>query len=167
MYKAQTNHKTQNTNTKGFTFVELIIVFTLFSLLFGMGAMVMGNFTSSQGLRFGGDSIVQSLREAHTNSTSQYRDSAWGVYFDTATDPQRYVLFKGGTYASRDTSFDQITDFYKQVNFQNVSLSGGGQEIVFSKRSGFTSDDGTFQLVADSETYNVSVNSLGFVDFSF
>ncbi len=153
--------------SKGFTLVELIFVFTMLSFLFGLGAIALGNFTSSQGLRFAGDKLAQSLREAHTNAVAQYQDSAWGIYLDTAPTPEQYVLFKGNTYASRDTAFDQPNEFYKTVEFQNISLAGGGQEIVFSKRSGFTSDNGTFRLAADGEFYNISVNSLGLVDFSF
>lgn len=144
--------------------MELIIVIALFSLLFGTAGVVLGNFSTDQALRAGGERLVQSLREAHNNAVTQQRDSAWGVYMDSSTDPDQYVVFKGNSYVSRDTSFDQINKFHTKVIFQNINLTGGGNEIVFSKRSGLTSDFGTVRLATDSGVFDVEVNGMGLID---
>ncbi len=151
---------------KGFTMVELIVGIALFSLLFGMGAVVLGNFTTVQSLRIGGERLVQSLREAHTNSVAQRQDSAWGVYFDTISEPDRYIVFKGNHYASRDTSFDQVNQFQKNIDIHMLNI-GGGNEVVFAKRSGLTNNSGSIRLSAGEEYYDVSVNGMGMVDFTY
>lgn len=153
--------------TKGFTMVELIIVIALFSVLFGMGATMLGNFSSTQSLHFTGDRLVQSLREARMNSVTELYDSTWGIYFNSVSNPQQYILFKGNTYATRDASFDQPTLFSKRVGFNSVSLNGGGSEVRFSRRGGFTSNYGTVVLRVDNETYDLSINRLGLTDFTF
>ncbi len=147
--------------TKGFTLVELILVIGVFSLTFGMGSIALGNLVANQGLRVGGERMVQSLHEAHSFAVAQHWDSDWGIYLDTASDPEQYVLFKGGSYGGRDSSFDQINVFHKRVSITNISLNGGGQEIIFDKRSGRTSDYGSFRLISEGDQIDISVNAFG------
>lgn len=155
--------KTQN----GFTLVELILVIGVFSLTFGMGSIALGNLVANQALRLGGERVVQSLHEARSFAVAQYRDSDWGIYLNTASDPEQYILFKGGSFVGRDSSFDQENVFHRSVSITNISLNGGGQEIVFDKRSGRTSDYGSFRLISEGDQIDISVNAFGISNPSF
>ena len=159
------NAKSEMRNVSGFTFVELSIVIAILSILLGTAALALGNFMGNQALRSDGEKVVQTLREAHVRATASERDSSWGVYFDTAPSPERAILFKGTDYALRDSSFDQITLLYPNVTFGPLILNGGGNEIVFSKRSGMTAQDGLFSLLSNNQAFPVTINSLGLIDF--
>lgn len=153
-------------NVFGFTFVELSIVIAILSILLGTATVALGNFMTNQALRSDGEKLVQTLREAHVRATASERDSSWGVYFDTVPNPERVILFKGAGYALRDPVFDQISDLYSSVTFGPLLLNGGSGEIVFSKRSGMTANDGLFSLNSNDQAFTVRVNSLGLTDFA-
>lgn len=159
------NQKSEIRNVSGFTFVELAIVIAISSILFGTAAVALGNFMTNQAMSTDGSMVVQTLREAHVRATASDRDSSWGVHLDTATDPKRAVLFKGVGYAERDPSFDQVTDLHSSISFGPFLLNGGTNEVVFSKRSGMTANDGLFSLVHQDLAFTVTVNPLGLIDF--
>jgi len=94
------------------------------------------------------------------------QDSSWGVYFDTASKPERATLFKGAGYADREPVFDQVTDLHSSTEFGPLLLNGGGNAVVFSKRSGMTTNDGLFSLVHQDQAFTVTINPLGLTDFT-
>jgi prepilin-type N-terminal cleavage/methylation domain-containing protein len=153
-------------NNKGFTIFELILVIAIFAIIFSSTAIVFGNMLNENRLASKGYEIVQSLREARTNAVSQKENSKWGVYLETSTAPDRYIVFKGDSYASRDSAFDQTVIFSSSVIFSNIDISGGN-EIVFGKRSGETENIGSFDLVTENERFNVTVNRLGLIDYNY
>lgn len=139
----------------------------IFSILLGTATVALGNFMTNQALRSDGEKVVQTLREAHVRATASERDSSWGVYFDTVPSPDRVLLFKGGDFALRDPSFDLATDLYSSVSFGPLLFNGGGNTIVFSKRSGMTAQDGLFSLVSNGQAFTVTVNPLGLIDYDY
>ncbi len=157
-------YKNKIQNIRGFTLVELIFVIAIFGILFGMGAVALGNFVTNQALVTAKSQLTQNLREARTFSMTQHHDSKWGVYFNTVPEPDGLILFQGNSYAGRDSSFDMTTTFHKSVTFSNINLAGGGQEIVFDKRTGQTGDSGTMQLGAVDDSLEISVNELGIIN---
>ena len=135
-------------------------------IVLGVGVVTLGNFMGNQALRSDGEKVVQTLREAHVRATASEQDSSWGVTIDTISSPDRLVLFKGSDYALRDPGFDQITTLYPNANFGPLLLNGGGNTLVFAKRSGMTAQDGLFSLISGAQAFTVSVNPLGLTDFT-
>jgi prepilin-type N-terminal cleavage/methylation domain-containing protein len=153
-------------NTRGFTILELILVIAIFAVIFSSTTIVFGNLLNEHRLASKGYEIVQSLREARTDAVSRKGDSGWGVYLDASAHPDRYIVFKGDSYMSRDSSFDQTVIFPESVIFSNIGISGGN-EIVFGKRTGETDDTGSFDLVTGEDKFGVTVNRLGLIDYSY
>jgi prepilin-type N-terminal cleavage/methylation domain-containing protein len=151
---------------RGFTVLELILVIAIFAILFSSTAVVFGNMLNENRLASKGYEIVQSLREARTDAVSQKENSKWGVYLDTSTDPDSYVVFKGDSYALRDPSFDLAVNFPTSVMISNIDIAGG-DEIVFGKRSGETENTGSFSLTTEDEQFNITVNQLGLIDYNY
>jgi len=155
---------------RGFTIIELIIVITIFVIIFAGTSVVIANLYGKQNLKNHGLRLVDDLREAYTNSVSQKNNSTWGVKLDTTTNPDRYVIFKGTAYTLRDASFDRVVVFPAGVFLNQISLNGGGTELLFGQGSGRTSDYGSFRL-ATSETsdgtFLINVNGLGLVDYDY
>jgi prepilin-type N-terminal cleavage/methylation domain-containing protein len=153
-------------NSKGFTIFELILVIAIFAIIFSSTAIVFGNMLNTHRLASKGYEIVQSLREARTDAVSQKENSKWGMYLQTSADTNRYIVFKGDSYASRDSMFDQAVILPESVTFSNIDISGGN-EIVFGKRSGETENTGSFDLVTGEDKFSVTVNRLGLIDYNF
>jgi prepilin-type N-terminal cleavage/methylation domain-containing protein len=151
----------------GFTLIELILVITIFSFMFGMASLVLGNFMNNRALRTDGEMIVQTIREARTMAIAQNQDSSWGVYFDNSSSPRKYVLFKGLSYAARDNSFDRINELHSNVAYQTISLNGGAQETIFSKRSGQTDQFGAVVLQYQDEIFDIDINAMGAIDYTY
>ena len=147
----------------GFSLMELTLVLALFLLLLG-GAMasLSAFYANSQQGSYSAD-VVQSLRRAQANSLSRYQNSPWGVNLDTAGN--QFILFKGTTYATRDTSFDEITKFPSSLAFQNIALSGGGTQIVFAMTTGKTAG-GSFDVVDTLRNRHtvITLNSYGQIE---
>ena len=159
------NQKSEIRNKKGFTLVELTMVIAIFVIMFGTGAVALGNFVTNQALHVAESQLIQSIWEARSFSVTQYHDSLWGVYLDTVTEPDRLVLFQGNSYALRDQDFDQIIPFHKSITFKQINLVSGLHEIVFDKRTGQTGDYGTVILGgAEDDEKEISVNALGIVN---
>jgi len=77
-------------------------------------------------------------------------------------------MFKGSSYASRDTSYDTTYILSRNVEFYNVSF-GQNNEIVFDKLTGAAVESGTISLRHKTDTSvnkAVSVSDTGTIGFS-
>lgn len=142
-----------------------MLTIAIFILFFGIGAVSLANFLSDQALESDGRLLVQYIRQARTNAVAQLEDSSWGLYFNTTPDPDEFTLFNGSSYASRNTDYDVNYSFRPGVDINAIALTGGGNELIFSKRSGQTSQSGTIQLSNDTDIFDISVNGLGLINF--
>ena len=154
----------QKIDNKGMSVLEMIIVITIFVIVFSSMFTVLGNLFERHSLISKGDEVVQTLREARHDAVSEKGDALWGVYFDTSAN--RYILFKGSSYASRDTLYDRILTLSSAVSFYSVSV-GGGSEVVFDKLLGNTSHDGRIVLASSESLFTININRLGLVDYDY
>jgi prepilin-type N-terminal cleavage/methylation domain-containing protein len=148
----------------GFTLIELIIVVSCLAILLAIVLPGIKNFQMKKDLTNTAEEIIGTLRLAQTKAVNSEQVSKWGVYFDKTTSPQKYVLFKGNTYASRDVSFDRIYLLPSSIEITTISLAGGSQEVVFERINGATSQNGNLllSLKADpSETATVYIANSG------
>lgn len=99
--------------------------------------------------------LAQSLRVAQIFSQSVRGDVAWGVHLEAG----RIIVFKGSSFALRDSNFDEVFEISKGLNLS------GSSEIVFSKLSGLPDAEGIFVLESAYDKKTVSVNSYGAVDW--
>lgn len=99
---------------------------------------------------------AQTLRRAQFISQSVDGDSNWGIKLQVGS----IVLFKGASYALRDTTYDESYDIAQTVTPSGVT------EIVFAKFTGLPGTTGTITFTTtNGETKNISVNSKGMVDY--
>jgi prepilin-type N-terminal cleavage/methylation domain-containing protein len=148
---------------RGFTLLELMVSVAILIIIFSSGAVAFGGFFSGQRVRSAGEQVVHAIREARTRAITGDQDSRWGVYFDTASSPDSILLFKGNTYASRDTSFDRRTAFSRSVEYSLIGLSGGGNEAVFDTSTGRTQESGVIRLADPLDAYEINLNQEGII----
>jgi len=147
---------------KSFTLVEILIVIAILGGLAGLAFPIMRSLLIANYLTSSAEEIVQCLRQAQTNAMGGARDSKWGVFFDQNNN--KFTLFKGDFFG-QDHSYDLAQELPKSIEIKNISLNGGGAEIVFEKTSGKTNQFGSLTLEGlNNQTKNIIVNEYGVIE---
>lgn len=151
---------------RGFTLVELIIVVSLIVAFATLTIPLYAHFQTGQEVGTVAEAIAQGLREAQSRSMAGDGDRTWGVYFDD--DPggngDKFVLFRGATYATRDAGFDLVTELADSVSLGSISLAGGNA-VIFSKLVGATGNTGSLVVSStNNDSATIRVNAAGVVD---
>lgn len=149
---------------KGFTLVELMVVMAIAVLLGGLALPALRIAQKGSELDSAVESLVSVLRLAQNRTLASEGASQYGVFFDTAASPDRYILFKGATYATRDAGYDEPFSLPQSVEMSAVAIPQG--EIVFARLTGTVANAGsvTLRLVADpAKEESLYVSSSGTV----
>ena len=137
---------------RGFTLIELLIVIAIIGLLVGVALPSLNLLISQTNVTDAAATYAQTLRRAESLAIAGRNDSACGVHLATSS----IVLFKGTSYAARDTQYD---DSYTTSNF----VPSGLTEISFAKFTGLPSATGDTTLTNDrgSSTKTITINAKG------
>jgi type II secretory pathway pseudopilin PulG len=150
---------------KGYTLIEMMPVIVISIIIAAAAFTLQGKFMVNAYLDSDSEAVVQKLRVAQTRSMTGIENSEWGVYFDNAED--KVVLFKGSNYSTRDTAFDEETEFKSSIDLSFVSLNGGGDEVIFERVSGITTQHGSVEISNNiSEANTISISPEGTVDLN-
>ncbi len=154
---------TQNRKRLGFTLIEIIIVVSILSILGVITILSLYPFNREAQLKNSAGNIANVLRLAQSKTLASEGASSYGVYFDTAASPNKYVLFKGNDYAGRDPSYDIIAPLSSLIEIYNIDL-GGQTEVVFDRIVGTVDNPGSvsIRLKTDTtKTQTIYVDSVG------
>jgi len=150
----------------GFTFIEILVVVGIIALFLGLSIPQLRSFQQVSHLENTGKEVIAILRVAQSKTLASEGALQYGVHFDTTTIPNQYTLFEGSSYATRDTTKDEIAVLQKTIEISSLSLEGAN-EVVFLRLTGQTSVQGTitFRQIADpTYTKTVSILSSGTVE---
>lgn len=143
-------------NSKGFTMVELLLSVAILTALTGLSLPLYESFNRRNDLDLTTHSVAAAIRRAEAYSRGARGDSAWGVEFLSTG----ITLFKGTTYSSRDTSFDETLSLPGSVT------ASGLTELTFTKLSGQPNTTGSLTLQSTTNTSRtITVNVEGMVDY--
>lgn len=131
--------------------VEIIIVLSITTLLFYISSTIYVNIRSYTGFEIAKLNIIQSIRNAQSNSQKTKNDSAWGIKISADS----VTVFEGNSYASRNTGSDKVLDFSSGI------VTSGPSEIVFDKITGSTDDIGTIIISGYNFTNQIHINEKG------
>ncbi|NQV90416.1 prepilin-type N-terminal cleavage/methylation domain-containing protein [Candidatus Uhrbacteria bacterium] len=157
---------------KGFTIVEVLISISILSMLFAIGAT--GASRMSKRLLIGpSDAYLENiLTTASRRARDGVEGGSWGVYlpYDEETrNLSEVVVFKGSSYATRDSAFDQVFPYANKTDFITVDFSGAGvdttndHEVIFMLYSGQTSQYGSVDLEVFGVARTVRISPEGFI----
>src|SRR3989304_7178332 len=93
-------------STAGFPLIELLPVVGILAVVFGLALPFALNTKFTNELDTATENLITTLREAQSQAIAAEGDLPYGVYFNTAAIPPAYTLYKGASWASRDTGFN-------------------------------------------------------------
>lgn len=150
-----------NRKNSGVTAVELLVVLSIITVLSVLIITSFVTFRKNQALVFDTDTVVGVLRQARNQTLSSKNSSNYGVHF---TAP-KITIFTGSTFNS-NASGNQDFVLSSTDTILTISLTGGGSDVVFSRLSGETSQNGTVVVSSPgvSETKTVTIYKTGLVE---
>lgn len=154
---------------RGFTLTELLVVIGILIVLAGIAVPAFRFFQRESDLNNSAEEIINTLRFARNKTLASEKDSQWGVYFSTSTDPHRFILFKGESFSSREADFDEIHQLPKSVEIYQINLSGGETELIFSRMTGETGQYGSVSIRMKSDflkTKTIYIENSGQVELT-
>ena len=145
----------------GFTLVEVLVVIAVMLILLSGVAVSASGYFSSGMVRQQVLIVADMLEQARARSMNGAQDDVWGAHLGVIN----VTLYKGSVYDG-SSSGHQVYAFQKGVVISNVSLNGGGDDVVFTRVNGSTDDYGSFSVgSADGVSrYQISVNREGLVE---
>lgn len=147
---------------KAFTLIEAIIVISVITLLVGLTSLSMVNFGKSSEIDSGRTMVMQSLREAQSNSLANLGDNPWGVHFEV----DKVVIFQDtGTGYNPSDSANLVKLMPKGISLA-PNLTGGTANLFFDKGKGTTIVTGEITLTSTATTNAIiTINNEGRIDY--
>lgn len=141
----------------GFTILEILVAIAIIGVMVGISLPVLQSFQTRNDLDLTTQSIVYMLRRAQANSRAVNGDSQWGV----AVQSTSAILFKGATFAGRDSSFDETISIPANIAPSGIS------EVEYSKLAAAPNATGTITLTANltNDSKVITINAKGMVDY--
>lgn len=140
---------------KGYTLIELLIAIAVLTVILVISAAAFYNLTKKSDLDISRDNIISTLNAARNKTTASEGPAQYGVYFDTTSSPDKYIL--------RNASFEEIHDLPSTIEISNISFNGGGNEVIFKLLNGNTDNYGsiTIKHLTTNETRTIYIYSSG------
>jgi prepilin-type N-terminal cleavage/methylation domain-containing protein len=139
-----------NNNQAGMSLLELLVSLGILALIFAVSLSFLFLFQRQATLTYTTESLFNALKLAQSKSQTSEQSSHWGVYFETSSQPHRYIIFKGETYSGRDFRFDQSHNLPSNMQFSALNL-GASPEVVFNPLTGLLENSGSVVLSAKNQ----------------
>lgn len=142
----------------GFTLLELLVSIGIITLIGALGLVSFINSRNSRELITSAQNVLSVLRLAQSRALAGEDSSPWGVRLE---QPQ-FILFRGAGFAGSTSTKSYLLP--STLEIANLTLSGGGQEVVFNRLDGRTNQPGSFDVRvrgSTSQIFSVTVDSSG------
>lgn len=146
-----------NQMSRGFTLLEVLLSVAIISVITGLSLPVLTSFNNRNDLDITTQRVVSQFRRAQTYSRGVNGDSQWGVHIQAGSA----ILYKGATYAGRDTAYDEETIIPATFSITGIS------DVVYSKLAGAPSQTGSITLTntISNEARTITINAKGMVSY--
>lgn len=145
-------------DSKGFTLLELIIVVAI-SFIIGITAVPFySNFFTQNAVSNSTDQLVAELRKAQIYSITGKQGGSWGVNYNYTNGTGTITLFKGASYATRTTAFDENFFVYSPATVSGFTT------VTYMHATGTPSAVQTITVLDNNNSHLVTVNALGVVN---
>lgn len=149
---------------KGATLIEILISIAITLIIAMIAITSFSEYRTRKTLDASLEEVMSAFSKAYFDTVASRYDMQYGVHIQS----DMVVVFPGNTYNSSVAS-NTVYAMYSTNEIANISLVGGGSDVVFSRIYGTTTQSGTFDVRSKSNTskkYTVTVNPSGVVSFS-
>lgn len=156
-------NKNMRNTLGGITLIEILVVIAISAIL-SVGSMAAySNYNKKKSFELSIQNVGSLIEEARFITLASKDSSVYGVHFESG----RAVLFKGATFSEPSSDNKEYT-LPNIVEISVIDLNGGGNNVVFDRLTGETSQYGTttISLVNDvTTTSDIVVRQTGIVEF--
>lgn len=149
-----------NNNQKGFTFLELLLVIGITTIMAGVVMPLYNKLFESSALFDATAQIKSEIKLAQEAARSGLGQSAHGVYFDPGQTPPRLVSYEGESYLSRNSEKDLEINMVAGIAF-NTDIPNN--DLNFQPGTGNTVADAAIEVSYSSsevKTINILKNGV-------
>ena len=141
--------------------LEIVIVISILALLSSVVMTSFSKYRNNNLLILNTENLVSLITKARADTFFSKNDDVYGIRIESG----RAVLFKGGIFGEPNADNIEIT-FDSQITASDISLNGGGSDIIFQRLSGKTDHYGTITMsIVSGDTQNVvHIYETGLVD---
>lgn len=152
----------RNDSPNGFTFIDVMLTLAVFGIVLGFSFLYHESSQFRADLNSQAGIIVSYLRLAQSNASSGRVGQPRALHFDS----DFYTLFSTPTYSATETS-NYSPDFPPSLSIQNIALSGGGTDVVFSSPHGETATFGSFDITSSGidSAVTITISSNGAIAY--
>jgi len=147
---------------KGFTFIEVLVAIAVIVALAAVVFSALARFNRVQTLNSATESVHASLSEARSLTLASKSSMVYGVHFDVGST----TLFQGTAYVPGDPD-NKVLALSNTVTISDISLEGGGEDVVFDRLTGKTSQFGTVTLSLNADatkTRVITIDASGIIE---
>ena len=134
----------------GFTLLEILLVIGIFAVLAAAGVSPLLLFKKTSDLNGTLETGASFLLEARAKTLSSENESRYGVHFRH----EATVLFKGAAFTEGALG-NEVAPLPSSVEISNVSLQGGGNDVVWNRLTGEADAYGAVAFRLKSDTSKV------------
>ena len=127
-------------HNKGFTLVEIIVAMGIVLLLAALALVSFRASRDARDLSTSTQDILSIIRLAQSKTLAGEDDADWGVHL-TQT---QFTLFRGPAFAG--STLTETHDLPSSLELVSITLAGGGSDIIFTRVTGATNQNGSFIL---------------------
>lgn len=138
---------------RGFSIIEITITIGITLTIFGLMSLVTVQFYRNQQLETATTQLVQYMRTAEARALRSEGGNAHGVKIS----PPTITLFRGSSYATRLTLYDET------ISFPSLVQVSGLTEINYARQTGLPSTSGIISLTNGLRSETVTLYSSGAV----
>lgn len=144
---------------KGFTIIEILVVFTFIAVLTVLGIAAYSTYTSTQQVQSGASDIATMLSTAKNNSLSQVIPSGCGV--NPVTGYQVDITVGGGQFVLSAVCGSLLKITSRTLPPNVTFASGSTPTILFPISTGMPSSGSTITVTGYGKTKVISVSQTG------
>jgi len=145
-----------NYSKKGFTLLEILVVFGILMILTSFGLFLSMDFFRGYTFNYEKNILIGVLQKARSESMANINQAPHGFYWDG----DNYIIFQGEDYSTRDASFDEVFPASKNISISGVPSAG----VVFEQLSG---DSSPFDIIISDniKSATISINKEGRINW--
>jgi len=139
--------------------VEILVAISIMGLIASLILVPFSDFRARKTLDAAVEEMLAAFSQAHLDTISSKNDQLYGVHIGT----DQVVYFVGPTYAT-GTATNIVYPLHSAIEIVNISLNGGGSDVLYNHLLGTTDQYGTFQLRAKSRSTiatTITINGTG------